>query len=414
MTQSLPPGQGPVDPRGAFSSPGGGMGGGGVGGGAMGPGGPGGPGGLPRPPWPPPAPGGPVGPMPGPIFFPPMWPPPRRRSAWRIIGMLILIVVLAFSVLLNFVQFGAALGGVGGVREITIVPGDLQNKIAVVPVTGLILDNSASAFDQVLRQIEKDATVKALVVEIDTPGGEASAADEMYHRLLRFKQTTKDAGKHVPVVVAMRGLATSGAYYLACAGDYLFAEPTTLTGNIGVLLPRINLSKFIQEHGITETTLSSTTSGHSYKNAGSMLQPPNPQDEAYLQGLIDGMFVQFKAAVQAGRAGKLNDASGDVFSGKAFVADEAKLRGLIDQIDYPEKAYDYAASAAGVSGKSVVRFVPRTPSLLDVLLFGAEGASSSSVGLHVGSNGSVQDFSIDDRALQRLICARPLMLWRGN
>jgi len=301
------------------------------------------------------------------------------------------------------------------VREITIVPGDTQNKIAVVSVPDLFMDeNTASAFDQVLRQIEKDATVKALVVEIDTPGGEATAADEMYHRLLRFKQTAKDGGKKMPVVIAMGGMATSGGYYVACAGDYLFAEPATLTGNIGVLLPRINLSKFVQDHGISETTLTATTSGHSYKNAGSMFQPPNAQDEAYLQGLIDDMFGQFKAAVIAGRSGKLNDASGDIFSGKAFMADDAKVRGLIDQIDYPEKAYDYAATAAGVSNKSVVRFLPRSPSLLDKLLFGADADSSPSLGLRVGSNGSVRDFSIDDRALQRLICARPLMLWRAN
>jgi protease-4 len=384
MTQSLPPGQGPVDPRGALGMP-------------PAPGGSS----PQRPAWPP------AGPPGG--FFPmmPPPPPPHRGGIARTLFIILLVIALIFSVMLNFAQLGNALGE-GSIKETVIVAGDSSSKIAVVPIDGLILDQSAETLDQVLTYIEKDSAVKALVLEINTPGGSASASDEMYHRVLRFKQNEKSAGRNVPVVVAMRGMATSGGYYVSCAADYLIAEPICLTGNIGVLLPAFNLSKLVGNYGIEETTLTATTTGHSYKNAGSMFKPVNPQDEAYLQGIVDGLFAQFKAAVQTGRAGKLNDATGDIFSGKAFIAQEAKDRGLIDQIDYPETAYDYAAKLAAVTSKEVVRYTPRT-SLLDMF----DNQSTLPPAKAVG-NVSFTGVTVDSQSLIDLICARPMMLWRAN
>jgi protease IV len=352
--------------------------------------------------WPPPGAG-----APGPMMFPPMPPygpfqPRRRTGVWILI--IILLITLAVSVVVNVAQFGTTLAG-GEVRQ-TVISGEGSDKIAVVPIDGLIDDNSVETFDKVLKDVEKDSAVKALVVEIDTPGGSATASDEMYHRLDRFKNEKK-----VPVVVAMRGMATSGGYYVSCAADYIFAEPGCLTGNIGVLFPRFNMSKMFDKWGLEETTLTATTTGHSYKNAGSMFKPENPQDEAYLQGLVDGTFAQFKAVVQTGRKAKLIDKLGDVFSGKAFIAQDALDRGLVDQIGYPDKAYDYAASAAGVTNRSVVRYTPNA-TLLQLLTArsniqrGESGASSGMV--------SIDGFNVDARAVEGLFSARPLLLWRGN
>src|SRR5262249_34857106 len=154
-----------------------------------------------------------------------------------------------------------------------------------------------------------------------------------------------------------------------------------------------------------------TTNGHSYKNAGSMFQPSNPEDEAYIQGLVDSTFAQFKNVVQTGRKGKLADKAGDVFSGKAFIAKDAQDRGLIDQIDYPDKAYDYAATTAGLTSKSVVRYAP-APTLMQLL----EAKSNLPAGQAKGSGEivSIDGHSVDVHALERLFTARPLLLWRGN
>jgi protease-4 len=349
---------------------------------------------------------------PAPMMFPPMPPFPPRRRAGLWIVVILLAIGLAISVLVNMAQLGTTLAG-ADVRQTTI-SGEGADKIAVVPIDGLIDDNSTETFDKVLKEVEKDSAVKALVVEIDTPGGSATASDEMYHRLDRFKND-----KHIPVVVAMRGMATSGGYYVSCAADYIFAEPGCLTGNIGVLFPRFNMSQMLDKWGVAETTLTATVPGHSYKNAGSMFKPDNPQDEAYLQGLVDDTFAQFKGVVQTGRKGKLNDKQKDIFSGKAFIAQDALDRGLIDQIGYPDKAYDYAASAAGVTNHTVVRYTP-SATLMQLLTArsniqrvesGAEngGESGSSSGMI-----SIDGFSVDARAVTDLFAARPLLLWRAN
>jgi protease-4 len=246
------------------------------------------------------------------------------------------------------------------------------------------------------------------VVEIDTPGGSATASDEMYHRLDRHSKTPR----HVPVVIAMRGMATSGGYYVSCAGDYIFAEPGCLTGNIGVLIPRIQSSaRLVDKWGVSESTLTATTPGHSYKNAGSMFQPPNPEDEKYLQGLIDGTFALFKSVVQTGRKGKIVAGYDDIFSGKAFIATDALARGLVDQIGYPEKAYDYAATLAGITNKSIVRFTP-APTLMQLLqarsnLPNAQASASSNMV-------TIDGISVDAKSVRDLFSARPLLLWRGN
>ena len=377
MTQPLPPGQNPVDPRGAFSMP-------------------------PLPAVPPPG-------MPpaGPMIYPPMppfMPPPRRGGRWILLTML--IIALAVSVLINMVQLGVALVGAAAEVRQTVISGEGSDKIAVVPIDGIIDDNSTQTFETLLKEVEKDSAVRALVVEIDTPGGSATASDEMYHRLDEFKKN-----KNVPVVIAMRGMATSGGYYVSSAGDYIFAEPGCLTGNIGVLFPRFNLSKMVNKWGVYESTLTATTPGHSYKNAGSMFEPENPQDEVYLQGLVDGTFAQFKLVVQTGRKGKLIDKDGDIFSGKAFIASDALARGLIDQIGYPDAAYDYAAHLAGITSRSIVKYTPN-PTLMQLLTAssnlpaGQARASAQSV--------SIDGFSIDGHTAADLLSARPLLLWRGN
>jgi protease-4 len=334
-----------------------------------------------------------------------MMPPPRPRGGARWVLIVILLLALAGSIIINLVQFGVAVVGAAADVRQTVISGEGPSKVAVVPIDGLIDDASAESFDTVLKEVEKDANVKALVVSIDTPGGSATASDEMYHRLDRFKNL-----KHIPVVIAMRGMATSGGYYVSAAGDFIFAEPGCLTGNIGVLFPRFNVSQMINKWGAYETTLTATTVGHSFKNAGSMFQPDNPQDEAYLQGLVDGTFAQFKQVVLSGRKGKLSASQDDIFSGKAFIAADALSRGLVDQIGYPDAAYDYAAKTAGLISWSVVKF-ERNPSLFDLL----SAQSNLPTGQARGSNGiSLSGINLDAKTAENLLTSRPLLLWRGN
>ena len=157
---------------------------------------------------------------------------------------------------------------------------------------------AADRFDQMLTAAERDQHVKAIVIDVDTPGGAVTPSDEIYARIQRFKRQNPKR----PVVVTMGGMATSGGYYIAVRGDYVFAQPTTLTGNIGVILPRYNFSKLAKSYGVEEVTV--TAPAHGFKNAGSPMAPISPDDDKYYQGLIDAAYGNFKTAVPDRAAGE--------------------------------------------------------------------------------------------------------------
>lgn len=285
---------------------------------------------------------------------PPPSPHPRRTLLWfgqLIFGTLAVIVFLG-SLLLN-VGLLTAVGVKGGYqnRQTVLVEGDSDQEVAIVPlVNSMILQAQAKQLSQTLDEVGKDSHVKALVLRIDTPGGSVTASDEIHHRIEQFKSRHPK----VPVVVTMGGLATSGGYYAACAGDYLFAEPTTLTGNIGVLMPQYNVSKLAAKYGVVDATIHST--GAPYKEAGSWTKPITPQDTAYLTGLIDSAFTRFKQVVTDGRGKRLTQPIDTIANGMAYTADQAKSLGLVDQVGYAMDAYAYAAKKAGLTKMKVVRY----------------------------------------------------------
>jgi protease-4 len=310
-------------------------------------------------------------------------------------------------VLFNVVLLGGSVmgGGGSGVRE-TVAEGSQSEKIAVVPLAGVIDSNMAREVEGYLNQAERDEHVKALIVEIDSPGGTVTASDEIYARLLRFKREKK-----VPVVVSMGSLATSGGYYAACAGDHIFAQQTTLTGNIGVLMPRFNFTKLMDKWGIEENTI--VSEGAKYKNAGSNFSPETPEETKYLQGIADSMFTRFKDVVKQGRSAqlkKLNVKIDEVADGRAFTAIEAKANGLVDDVGYLADAIAHAKTAAGLKDPTVFRY-HRPPTLLD--LFAAQspaGPGRANGGLTI--NGV--NVNVDRKLLDELAAPRVLYLWRGE
>ena len=401
MTSQPPPGQGPIDPRGAFSPP------------------------PPPPPpgWqpqqqqhvPPPHQMPPMPPTPPmyPPMYPPMFmPPPPRRGGGFVRGILVTLATTIFglSLTLNLyllIAHGLFSGG-STARSSNLLEGDPSQKVAVVPIKGTIMDDASQRFARLIKQIENDSTIKALVIEVDSPGGSVTASDEIFHRIQRFKL---DHPK-MPIVVSMGGLAASGGYYVSCAGDYLFAQPSTLTGNIGVLLPQFNVAELFDKWGIKENTIVST--GAVYKNAGSMFRPEDPKDRAYLQDIADKAFAQFKAVVKQGRSGhakfdvkKLDE----VANGKIYMTEDAVALGLVDEKGYLHDACEYAATKAGLSKPTVIRF-QNPQSLLEALLDGKSnvGGTSASGGQTITVNG----INITAADLRDLLTPRLMYLWRGQ
>lgn len=382
MTQPLPPGQGPIDPRGAFvpAPP------------------PLDPGGRP--------PGGPMmrPPMPfGPFMMPP---PPRRGGAGRTILVSLLVLLLIASVVLNLVlatafAFSDTVGS-HGIMPVTLTPGAEDQVVAVIPLEGVITDSTKMQMDRFFAHADEDKNVKAIVLEIDSPGGEVTPSDEIYNRITRYRADHPG----IPVAVSMRSMAASGGYYAACAAEHLVAEETTVTGSIGVLWPRFNVHELMQKYGVKDTTI--VSSGAPFKDAGSPFAPVNTQQDQYLQGLVDPMFARFKDVVFRSRKSKLTAPIEDIANGKAYSAQEAAKNGLVDEIGYLDKAVAWAQSKAGLTRPTVVKYEEKI-SLLDRFPFAQSSVAPRSQSLAI--NG--MNVNVDRRTVEHLLNPRPLYLWRA-
>ena len=385
MSNAMPPGQGPIDPRDAFSPPPP-------------------PGGSPGPMPPPPNWRGPGGWSPPPLMGPPgmyMMPglpqPPRRR---RRIGIVLLIVALVISVLINFAIVGTSMDSTH-----SVVRSGGADKVAIIPVDELITDSTAATFADHLQNVENDKTVKAIVLSVDTPGGSAAASDQMSHDLADFRAAIKADRPNFPIIVSMGGLATSGGYYVSCGADFIFARNTTLTGNIGVYEPNLNFSKLMEKYGIDDTTIRSSRSP--YKLAGMPTIPETPEARAYMQGLIDAMDQQFVDVVKAGRGTHLAGPDTELYSGKAFTGDDALKLGLVDKIGYEADAIDYAISTAALKDPTVYRYVPE-PYITRLLTGTASSMPAPSTSFNF--NG----ISVDEKTIVDLLSPRPMFLWMGR
>jgi protease-4 len=343
---------------------------------------------------------------------PPYGPPPRRGGILRAILATLLLVILLDLILINlaiFASIGAA-STQSHARQITLVDGNAEQIVAAIPVDGLITDDTAHQFDEFLSAAEADKTVKAIVLEVDTPGGSASASDTMHHRLSVFRANMKAANRNIPVIVSMGGMATSGGYYVSCGGDYIFAEPITMTANIGVLMPDFNIYELMNKYGIKDTTI--VGSGGTYKDLGSMFQPVNDKATEYLQGLCDAMLDQFKKVVIEGRKSHLPADTSDIFNGRVYMGPRAMELGLVDKIGYREDAYEYAQTAANISGAKVVRYQPASTleKLLDpdaiAHIAGPQAKGTQTINLN-GVN-------VDLHQLADLLSPRPMYLWMGK
>ena len=386
MIPQPPPGQGPIDPRGAFTPPPP-------------------PGGFQPPPPPPHMP--PMGPMmmPPPMYMPPP-PPPRRGGFWRAAFVTLLVLALGGSLIVNVVLLAnLGLSGSGGAMSTSVEQGDPKQKIAHIPISGVIMEEAYERFDRMMKQVEGDSGIKAIVIEIDSPGGSVTASDQIHNRIANYKKMHAN----VPVVVSMAGLAASGGYYVACPADYIFAQPTTLTGNIGVLMPQYNVSGLFEEWGIKETTVEST--GAPFKNAGSMFRPETPEHRAYIQDIADKAFAQFKDVVSQGRTGKGKfdpKKLDQVANGKIYMAADAVANGLIDKVGYLQDAYDYAAQQAKLTRRTIVKYQD-PPTLMDVLM-----SSRANLSSRAGQSIQINGVNIIAGDLREFMTPRLMYLWRGQ
>ncbi len=252
-----------------------------------------------------------------------------------------------------------------------------SNKIAIINVAGTIIEGDDFVKQQIDR-VRADEAVKAVVLRINSPGGTVTYSDYLYHHLTELAED-----RDLPIVVSMGSLCASGGYYIAMAAgeteDVLFAEPTTWTGSIGVIIPHYDFSGLLTEWKVEDDSIMS----HPLKDIGSPTKPMDEQDRELLQELVNETFGRFKEVVKQGRP-KLAENEADldaVATGQIFTADQAQKRGLVDKIGFVEDAIARAVELAGVTPETVrcVEFEPQPNPL--AAIFGSAATPQSAVPL---------------------------------
>jgi protease-4 len=333
---------------------------------------------------------------------------PGGKSFARTIFTTLATTIFGFSLVLNIYLLlwtYTTSGGDSPVKQTLVLEGEKDQVIGVIGVKGVIMANTFARFDRLLKEAEKNPDLKALVIEIETPGGAVTASDQIYTRINEFREKMEAQGRTVPIVSTIGSLGTSGGYYVACATDYIFTERTGLTGNIGVLMPRFNLAKLAEKYGVEETTIAST--GAPFKNAGSMFKEESPAETAYIQKIADDAFAAFKAVVKTARKSKLTVPLEQATDGRAFFAGDALEMGVIDAVGSANDAYIYAAQQCGLSRPHVVRY-DEPPTLLGALYGEGEAMGSTSISFNDAS------VKIDPSMIHELLTPRLMYIWRGQ
>jgi protease-4 len=222
-------------------------------------------------------------------------------------------------------------------------------------------------FSRTITRLENDDDVKVVVVRIDSPGGSALASDLMWHRLMNLR-------KKKPLVFSVGDMAASGGYYLACSGDYIFAEPMSIVGSIGVVGGKVGVGEALEHIGIhTETFPANASKPGAAARAAyeSLLVPWDDATRARVLESMTSVYELFLARIVAGRSTRgreltrdkiAENAEGRIFSGK-----EGKARGLVDEIGGLEAAIAKARELANLSASARVAVVGEKSGLFGAL-----------------------------------------------
>ncbi|MGA7676847.1 MAG: signal peptide peptidase SppA, partial [Dehalococcoidia bacterium] len=237
--------------------------------------------------------------------------------------------------------------------------------VAVISLSGPIQSESSGFLfggnvispQQVRSQVERaknDIGVKAVVLQVESPGGSAAASQEILNELGRLEK---------PIVVSMGDVVASGGYYISAKADKIVALPATLTGSIGVISEIPNLKGLFDKLGIEMEVF--TSGKHKDMYAG--LRELTPEEKAIMQETTDQIYDQFVQVVVEGR-GLSEDKVRELATGQLYTGVQAKELGLVDELGGLNEAIDLAASLAGIEKPKVEYYKPPVPSLLSTLL----------------------------------------------
>jgi protease-4 len=305
--------------------------------------------------------------------------PPRRRSTgWKVVA-LVLFILLVVSLVTNLRHlFGSVLTGSGGfvrsagphLEEVTIEYNHSPDKIVVISVEGIITSDTIGSgrytmVDYIRDQFEKaeKTDVKAVILKINSPGGEVLASDEIYNTIKKFQDETKK-----PVIAAMSSVAASGGYYVAAPCRWIVADEMTITGSIGVILSTFNFRGLLDKVGVQPDVYKSGRYKDMLSGTRKESEIP-PEERKMVQNLIDETFQKFKRIVADGRdySNTLNKSKSspgrtlatdweDYADGRILSGEQAYKLGFIDELGNWDTAKKRALKLAGIQSANVVEY----------------------------------------------------------
>ncbi|MBN2018617.1 MAG: signal peptide peptidase SppA [Sedimentisphaerales bacterium] len=335
---------------------------------------------------------------PGPVVpgLPQFTPPPAKKGTfWKVLWA----IGTAFSVLANVMMFFILIAvvftftsGTAHERQFVekvIEDGPRMSRIAVVSVDGIIEEQTAQEVYRQIKAARADKTVKGLIIRVNSPGGTISGSDQIYNEILKYRVEKKK-----PAIAFMRGIAASGGYYSSVACDTIVAEPTTITGSIGVILNYLVLQGLLEEKlGIQPVVVKAGEK----KDWPSSFKPPTDEQLLYLQErIITPAYERFVKIVVDGRKMLTEEEIRQLADGSIYWADQAVEKKLIDKIGYLKDAIKEAKSQAGLEKAQVFEY-QKSFSFADVL--SAESKTS---------------LKIDKKMLYELSVPQVLYLWTGQ
>jgi protease-4 len=352
-------------------------------------------------------------PPPPPLSPPPVIMPPNkpRKSRGWMIAAIVLFVFLVFSLFGNLTQFiGNALSfnshlstetfGAGReagpkLDEFVLENNHSQNKIAVITVDGIITSHGGDAagnnmVDVIQAQLDRareDKRVKAVILKMDSPGGEVLASDDIYKAIRAFQtdepaENGQPARKGKPVICTMGSLAASGGYYISSGCRWIVANELTITGSIGVIMHGYNYRGLMDKVGVAPMTFKSGK----YKDMLSGEREPSEitsEEKALVQDLINETYQRFKDVVADGReaAHEANKKSGkpladnweDYADGRVFSGTQALELGFVDENGDFDTAVDRAIEIAHLPSANLVEYRQRYDLANFFSMFGESG-----------------------------------------
>ncbi len=236
-----------------------------------------------------------------------------------------------------------------------------RNRIAVIYAEGEIVDGEGDLnevggdrFAREIRAVRQDDGVRAIVLRVNSPGGSVSAS-EAIQREVRLAEKTK------PVIISMGSYAASGGYWISTYGDRIFAEPTTITGSIGVFGIQFDLKKLANNLGFTFDTVKTGK----FADSLTITRPKTPEELAVAQNMVDWIYGEFVRKVAESRKLEVPFVE-EIAQGRVWSGTEAKKLGLVDEIGGLDAALAYAAKKVNLGNYRITEY-PRRKELAEVI-----------------------------------------------